>query len=123
MDVPKMLGIKSTDFRTVIGKTQVDFDTDKEAYNRKNHGYSLESAVDLLERWTLPVPSIPIAISDPIEKHGEIRHQILGVDDSGKVVFMVTTMRDNETVRVISFRRASKEERIAYKAKTGYSEE
>jgi uncharacterized DUF497 family protein len=46
----------------------------------------------------------------------------MSIDDNGKVVHMVTTMRPNETVRVISFRRASKEERQKFFELTGYAE-
>jgi uncharacterized DUF497 family protein len=99
----------------------IDYDLDKEDYNRKKHGYSLESAVDLLERWILPVASTPFITSDPIEINGEIRHQHIGVDDNRNIVFMVTTMREDETVRVISFRRASKEERNLFIEGTGYN--
>ncbi len=46
----------------------------------------------------------------------------MSVDDSGKVVLMVTTMRPAETVRVISFRRASEDERKKFWELTGYTE-
>jgi uncharacterized DUF497 family protein len=121
MDIPKKMGIKDTDFRVVFGGTKIDFDPNKEEYNRKKHGYSLVSAVDLLERWIFPIPSTPFITSDPIEKNGEIRHQHIGVDDSGNVIFMVTTMREEETVRVISFRRAHEKERDLFKSLTGYN--
>ena len=42
-------------------------------------------------------------------------------DDNGNIVFMVTTMRKDETVRVISFRRASNEERNIFFEGTGYN--
>jgi uncharacterized DUF497 family protein len=44
------------------------------------------------------------------------------VDDSGKVVFLVTTMRPDETVRVVSLRRASSEEREEFAVHTGFRE-
>jgi uncharacterized DUF497 family protein len=119
-DIPKKLGIKETDFRLVFGGSQIDYDQNKEAINRKKHGYSLESAVYLLERWLLPTPADPFITSDPIREGGEIRHQHMGIDDAGNVVFMVTTMRADETVRVISFRRASNEEREVFLSLTDY---
>ena len=121
MDIQKKLGIKQTDFRVVFGGTRIDFDPDKEDYNRKEHKYSLQSAVDLLERWILPIPSTPFITSDPIERNGEIRYQHIGVDDSGNIVFIVTTMRAEETVRVISFRRAHENERELFESSTGYN--
>ncbi len=121
MDIPKKLGIKDTDFRGVFGSTKIDFDPDKEDYNRKEHKYSLESACDLLERWIFPIQSTPFITSDPVEKNGEIRHQHIGIDDSGNVVFIVTTMRAEETVRVISFRKAHKKEIELFESLTGYN--
>lgn len=121
MDFAKRLGIKDTDFRLIFGHSKIDYDPEKEENNRKKHGYSLESAVYLLERWILPIESPPFITSDPIENDGEIRHQHMGLDDAGNVVFIVTTMRPDETVRVISFRRASEEEREAYYSVTGYN--
>jgi len=121
MDIPKKLGIKETDFRVVFGGTKIDFDPSKEVYNRTKHKYSLQSAVDLLERCILPIPSTPFVTSDPIERNGEIRHQHIGVDDSGNVVFIVTTMRAGETVRVISFRKAHEKERELFESLTGYN--
>ena len=60
--------------------------------------------------------------SDGYIENGEVRHQHLGVDDSGKIVFMVTTMRPDETVRLISFRRASPNERRLFGSMTAYQE-
>lgn len=121
MDIPEQLGIKETDFRLVFGGSAVDYDHNKELTNRKKHGYSLESAVHILTRWLLPISSLPFITRGPLETNGEIRHEHMGVDDAGNVVFMVTTMRPNETVRIISFRRASEEERDAFFAITGYN--
>ncbi len=60
-------------------------------------------------------------VSDAFEEKGELRHMHMSVDDHSDVVFMVTTMRPDETVRVISFRRASEEERELFGQNTGYA--
>lgn len=117
-DIPARLGINETDFRLVIGSSKIDYDQNKEIINREKHGYSLESAVHLLQRLLLP-PSPPF-IHKRLTKEGEARYQLMGVDDEGYVVFMVITMRPDETVRVISFRRASSEERELFRSITGY---
>lgn len=114
------LGIKETDFRLVIGRSHINYDHSREEKNRKKHGYSLESAIYLLERWLLPIPSTPFITSDSINTNGEIRHQHIGIDDENNIVFIVTTMRPDEAVRVISFRRASESERNIFTAHTGY---
>jgi uncharacterized DUF497 family protein len=121
MNIPKRLGINESDFRAVFGRSKIEYDRDKEEINRKKHSYSLESAVDLLERWILPIGSTPFITSDPIEINDEIRHQHIGVDDSGKIVFIVTTMRPDETIRVISFRKAHEKERETFYSITGYN--
>ena len=122
MDIPKLLGIKETDFRLVIGTSRIDYDVEKEEINCKKHGYSLESAVYMLEQWLLPLGGPPPISKGPIEVNGEIRHLHMGIDNENNVVFIVTTMRPNETVRVISFRRASEEEREIYYQIIGYKE-
>jgi uncharacterized DUF497 family protein len=107
MDIPENLGISDFEFRLVFGRTKIDYAPNKEEANRKNHGYSLESAGHLLERVLLPVCNLaPYAVSEPFMENDEVRHMHMSVNDSGRVVLMVTTMRHNETVRVISCRRA-----------------
>jgi uncharacterized DUF497 family protein len=106
----------ASDFRIVIGSTVIDYDPHKETINRQNHGYSLESAVHLLQRLALPIPSPPFMTTAPFEEKGEVRHNHMTKDDDGHVVFFVTTMRPGETVRIISLRRASDEEKALYLA-------
>lgn len=122
-NIPRKLGIPDYEFRVVFGGTTLDYDLDKEDANRKKHGYSLLSGVHLLERLVFPIGgSPPHAVSDAFVENGEVRHMHLSVDDADKVVIMVTTMRPNETVRVISFRRASEQERLKFRELTGYVE-
>jgi uncharacterized DUF497 family protein len=122
-DVPSKLGVPDWEFRVVIGTTTIDYDPDKEEINRIKHGYSLESAVQQLERMILPLGAPPPCMtSDGFFEGGEVRHMHMGVDDSGKVIHMVTTIRPAETVRVISYRRASPEERVCFRDTTGYAE-
>ena len=109
------------DFRVVIGSSTIDYDPDKEDENRAKHRYSLASAIDIFEKLLLPLPSPPICTRDA-STQSERRHEHLAVDSDGKVVFIVTTMRPDETIRVISFRRASQEERELFAQGTGYVE-
>ncbi len=64
----------------------------------------------------------PYAVNDAFQKNNETRHMHMSIDDTGKVVLMVTTMRPDETVRVISFRRAHESERDRFYELTGYRE-
>lgn len=112
MDTPNEFGIPDYEFRVVIGKTRIEYDPNKEEANRKKHGYSLESAVHILERILLPgVNPRAHFVRDVFIENGEVRHEHLCMDDCNKVVVMVTTMRPNETVRIISFRSAHEDER------------
>jgi uncharacterized DUF497 family protein len=124
-EILEKLKIEKHDFRLVFGRSKIDYDPDKEEKNRKIHEYSLLSAVDLLQNHIFPFgnKSLPFITSDPFHEKGEIRHQHMGVDDSGYIVFMVTTMREDETVRVISFRRAHEKEREIFTRVTGYIEQ
>jgi uncharacterized DUF497 family protein len=111
------------DFRLVFGRTRIDYDPAKEMTNRRKHGYSLESAVHLLESIMFPVIGTPpYAVSDAFQENNETRHMHISIDDNGRVVLMVTTMRPDEIVRVISFRRAHKSERDRFYELTGYWE-
>lgn len=116
------LGIPEQEFRLVLGRTKIDYDPNKNIRNIEKHTYSLEYAVRLLERLLLPigVPR-PYARCNSFLEKGEVRHQHMFVDDNGHVVLMVTTMRDDETVRVISLRRASEAEREMFRGLTGYA--
>lgn len=123
-DIPRRMGIPDWEFRVVIGRTKIDYDVEKEHANRQKHGYSLESAVALLERLVFPFPFGELrlhVISGGFMEGGEVRHMHMTVDD-GKVVLMVTTMRSDETVRIISFRRASESEREEFFRQTGFRE-
>lgn len=128
MDIPAKLGIPNYEFRVVFGQMKIDYDPGKEDINRKKHGYSLESAVLLLERLILQKVILPLcehtpyARSDAFEEKGEARHMHMSVDDCGSVVFMVTTMRPGETIRIISFRHAHEKEREKFRELTGYVE-
>ncbi|MBI3284750.1 MAG: BrnT family toxin [Burkholderiales bacterium] len=122
MNVSTKIGIPDYEFRVVFGHTKIDYDPNKEGTNRKKHGYSLESAVHILERSLLPSMNPKRhAVSDPFLKNGEMRHMHLCVDDSDNVVLMVTTMLPDETVRIISFRKAHKDERELSAANYGYA--
>ena len=109
------------DFRLVIGGTQIDYDRNKEDANRKKHGYSLESAVHFFTRLLLPIPQPPFLTRDASTVN-ERRHEHMTVDDQGNIVFLVTTMRPEKTVRVISLRRAHSEERDVFTGLTGFQE-
>ena len=103
-------GVPDYEFRLIVGRTRVEYDESKELSNRQKHGYSLESAVHFFEQLLLPIQSKPFLTSDAFIENNEVRHMHMGLDDSGNVALFVTTMRNEETVRIISFRRATETE-------------
>ena len=118
----QLLGVPEYELRLVFGRTKIDWDLSKEEVNRRKHGYSLESAAHLMRRLLLPVSSVPFATSPSRRINGEYRHEHMTIDEYGKVLYIVTTMRNPEIVRVISLRRASEEEREGFAQLTGYRE-
>ena len=110
------------DFRLIIGNTQIDYDQNKEDSNRKKHCYSLENALHFFTRLLLPISQPVPFISRDASTVSERRHEHMTVDDQGNVVFFVTTMRADETIRVISLRRANSDERDVFMTLTGFKE-
>ncbi len=123
MDIPKKLNIQETDFRLVIGTTGIDYDPRKNEINISNHGYSFDEAIAIFEQILLPISSIPpFMVKDSIEVNGERRSNIMTIDKQGKVILIALTMRQNETARIISMRRASKKERDIFAKLLGYNQ-
>ena len=108
-------------FRLVIGRTKIDYDPNKENANQRRHGRSLKSAAQYLTRLLLPISQPPFITRDASTVE-ERRYEHMTVDEQGKIVFFVTTMRADETVRVISMRRAHQKERQVFAMQTGFKE-
>ena len=107
------------EFRILVGSTGIEYDPAKDEINRKKHKYSLESAAFILEREILPfnITSSKKSVlftRDATNNNSERRFEHLTEDDEKNVVFIVTTMRPNESVRVISFRAANPKERQTF---------
>ena len=120
MSYLEMMGVAEHEFRLIFGRSRIEYDLNKEEINRAKHQYSLESAVLFLERVLMsPWSNRPHVVRE-VSQSREIRHEHLCTGDAGEVLFMVTTMRKNEVVRVISIRDASEDERKVFKQLTGY---
>lgn len=115
------LGMPEYEFRLIIGRTKVDYDIVKDDANRAKHKYSLESAVHFLQRRLLPIPQPPYMVSDAFQENNEVRHMHMTLGDEGEIVFFVTTMREDETVRVISLRKANSKEAQIFAEQTELS--
>ena len=108
------MGVPDYEFRLVLGKTRIEYDADKERANCRKHGYSLESAAYLLTAYFPFLTRRRIFLSDSFLKNGEMRHQHLVEDDNKHILFIATTMRPDETIRVISLRPASEYEHLLF---------
>ena len=100
--------LREYDFRLLIGSSKIDFDSTKDRTNREKHKYSLAEALSVFSSALLLMNDL--VSSDPYERNGEFRHNHMATY-KGRAVLIVTTMRPNETVRVISMRPASRKDR------------
>ena len=84
----------------------VEFDPDKAAENLRKHGVSFAHAEQALR------DSDALTVEDP-DAEGESRFVTLGMDSLGRILVVVFTPRRQRT-RIISARKASKVEALAY---------
>jgi len=87
----------------------VGWDPEKAAANLRKHGVDFADAATALED--------PRALSMPDDDPDEERFVALAMDALGRVLVMSYTWRD-ESVRLISARRATRSERRQYEATT-----
>lgn len=81
------------------------WDRDKASANLRKHGIDFADAVSVFS------DNLAITISD--ERFDEERFITIGVDAFGRVLVVVYTMRDDE-IRIISARKATRQERQQY---------
>lgn len=79
---------------------------DKATANLRKHGIDFADAVSVF--------SDDLALTIPDERFDEERFVTIGVDGFGRVLVVVYTLR-GEAIRVISARKASRQERQQYK--------
>lgn len=86
-----------------------EWDAAKNKQNIKKHGF------DLADAQTLFFGSAPLFVSlDASEDYGEDRWKGIGVLEGVVVVVVVFAERGEDTIRIISLRKASSQERKAY---------
>lgn len=83
-----------------------EWDKAKARSNRKKHGTSFADAVVVLEDEQ--------AITVPDDNPNEERFITIGMDAFGQVLVVVYTWRGEETIRIISARKATRAERRQY---------
>jgi len=85
----------------------IEWDTDKAASNLKKHGVSFDEATSAV------LDPQALALEDPTTV-GEHRWILLGMSDQLRLLTVVYTLRDEERVRLISARKATRKEAENY---------
>lgn len=86
-----------------------EWDDEKEKYNIRTHGLDFTTAARVFD------DENRLELYDEAHSEYEDRYQTIGIiDDIMIVAFVVYTERDNDTIRLISARRATKKERDMY---------
>ena len=87
---------------------QFEWDADKEAQNLRKHGVRFRVAARVM------LDPYRIEIYDGREDYGEDRWATIGYVDP-VLLYVVYTVRDEETIRLISARKANEQERKQYR--------
>ncbi|HSK80278.1 MAG TPA: BrnT family toxin [Thermoanaerobaculia bacterium] len=86
---------------------QVEFDPRKASANLKKHGVSLaEAAGSLLDPFAL--------VREDEDAEGEVRFVLVGMSRESRLLTVCYTLREEETIRLISARRATRKEERQY---------
>ena len=86
---------------------QVEFDPQKAAANLKKHGVPLdEAAGSLLDPLAL--------VREDEDAQGEMRFVLVGLSSEGRLLTVCYTLREEETIRLISARKATRREERHY---------
>ena len=87
----------------------IEFDQKKAASNLKKHSVSFdEAATALLDPMAL--------VQEDVNSHGEARFLLVGMSNAGQLLTLCYTLRDNDVIRIISARPATKNERRQYES-------
>ena len=85
----------------------IEYDVAKAVANAEKHGVTFEEAASALLD--------PLAlVKEDLDAESEPRWVLLGMSAQGRLLVVVYTLRDEDTVRIISARRANRSETKAY---------
>ena len=84
---------------------QFEFDPKKSAANLQKHGFSLEEAQQL---WSIPAVEVDLGMVNNEYRYARLAHW------RGEVHIAIFTFRTGPAIRLISARRASKNETFIY---------
>lgn len=85
-----------------------EWDENKNTINKKKHGISFEEAKEVFG------DNNAILFDDPDHSIGEERFMIIGIIRSQKICIVSHCYRDNDVIRIISAREATKNEKNVY---------
>ena len=94
-------------YNIIIGMN-VTWDEEKNRSNQKKHGVSFEEAE------TVFYDDDSVLFDDPDHSFGEERFLIIGVTDTEKLCIVSHCYRDEDVIRIISARKATKHEKQIY---------
>lgn len=94
-------------YNIIIGMN-VTWDEEKNRSNQKKHGVSFEEAE------TVFYDDDSVLFDDPDHSVGEERFLIIGVTDTEKLCIVSHCYRDEDVIRIISARKATKHEKQIY---------
>lgn len=86
---------------------RIDFDPKKATSNLKKHRVSFDEAATCL------LDPLALVRDDP-DARGEMRLVLQGMSYTGRLLVVCYSLRDEETIRLISARRATKKEEMNY---------
>jgi uncharacterized protein len=85
----------------------VEWDSDKASSNLKKHGIGFEEATSAL------LDPLALAQEDP-DAEREARWVLIGMSAKGRLLTIVYTLRNEEKIRLISARKATRKEAAHY---------
>ena len=91
-----------------MSRIEFQWDLKKNALNEKKHGVTFEEAK------TVFTDQYARIISDPDHSETEDRFILLGTSIHSRLLVVCHCVRENESIRIISARKANKDERFIY---------
>lgn len=92
-----------------IKQIAFEWDDKKEKSNIKKHGINFYEAANVIFD-----PNLLTLYDEESEDYQEQREINIGYSNKGRVLFVITTEREGNTIRIISARKATKKERRLY---------
>lgn len=95
-------------YNIIIGTIHFELDENKNEINKKKYSLSFEDTKEVFE------DDNAILFDDPDHSVGEERFLIIGMAAASKICIVSHCYRDNDTIRIISAREATKNEKNTY---------